>query len=112
MKLGFLTLGCPSWDLDTICARGREYGYDGVDFRGCGEVLDITTLPLFTTQAASTRRKINDAGLEVSGISSSIRVCDAAARSANLERPFRSSHGVLERPLTSSFRPRVLPLRA
>ena len=34
MKISFMTLGCPGWDLDTICARGREYGFDGVDFRG------------------------------------------------------------------------------
>ena len=34
MKLAFTTLGCPNWDLDTICTRGKEYGYDGVDLRG------------------------------------------------------------------------------
>ena len=34
MKIAFMTLGCPNWDLDTIITRGREYGFDGVDFRG------------------------------------------------------------------------------
>jgi hypothetical protein len=33
MKLSFTTLGCPSWDLDTLCDRGSAFGYDGVDFR-------------------------------------------------------------------------------
>jgi len=90
MKLGFTTLGCPAWDLDTICARGREYGFDGVDFRGYRESLDITMLPLFTTQAGTTRRRINDAGLTVCGVSSSIRVCDAAARRGNIEEARRT----------------------
>jgi sugar phosphate isomerase/epimerase len=90
MKLAFMTLGCPGWDLATICARGREYGFAGVDFRGYREDLDITTLPLFTTHAAATRTMLREAGLEVSGISSSIRVCDRSARGKNLEEAQRT----------------------
>jgi sugar phosphate isomerase/epimerase len=90
MKLSFMTLGCPTWDLDTICGRGREYGFDGVDFRGYLDTVDVTTLPMFSTQAAQTRRRINDAGLEVSCISSSIRVCAASARQANLDEARRT----------------------
>ncbi len=90
MKLTFMTLGCPGWDLDTICARGRDYGFDGVDFRGYLDTLDITTLPMFTTGAAKTRRQLNDAGLEVSCISSSIAVCKVGARQANLDEARRT----------------------
>lgn len=90
MKLSFMTLGCPKWDLDTICARGREYGFDGVDFRGYFGTMDITTLPMFTTEVAATRRQLNDAGLEVSAISSSIRVCDIDARQQNLDEAKRT----------------------
>ncbi len=90
MKLSFMTLGCPAWDLDTICARGREYGFDGVDFRGYLDTVDITTLPLFSTRVEQTRRRINDAGLEVSCISSSIRVCVPSARQANLDEARRT----------------------
>ncbi len=90
MKLSFMTLGCPNWDLDTICARGREYGFDGVDLRGYLDTLDVTTLPMFTTQAAATRRQLNDAGLEVSCISSSIKVCDIDARQQNLDEAKRT----------------------
>lgn len=90
MKLSFMTLGCPTWDLDTICARGREYGFDGVDFRGYLDTLDITTHPLFTTHVTQTRRQINDAGLEVSCISSSIRACAAEARQQNLDEAKRT----------------------
>ncbi len=90
MKLTFMTLGCPNWDLDTICRRGREYGYQGVDFRGYLDTLDITLLPLFTTQATATLRRLNDAGLEVSAISSSIQVCAEQKGKENLEEARRT----------------------
>jgi sugar phosphate isomerase/epimerase len=90
MKLSFMTLGCPNWDLDTICARGREYGFDGIDFRGYLDAIDITTLPLFTTHVAQARRQINNAGLEVSCVSSSIRVCAPEAHQQNLDEARRT----------------------
>ena len=90
MKISFMTLGCPNWDLDTICARGREYGFDGVDFRGYLDALDITLLPEFTTQAASTLRQLNESGLEVSAISSSIQVCVPESLENNLEEARRT----------------------
>jgi sugar phosphate isomerase/epimerase len=90
MKISFMTLGCPNWDLDTICDRGMEYGFEGVDFRGYLDEIDITRLPEFTTQAASTRRKLEDAGLAVSGISSSIRVCAPEKLEGNLEEARRT----------------------
>ena len=90
MKLSFSTLGCPAWDLNTICRRGREYGYDGVDFRGYLDTLDVTTLPAFTTDAAATRKQLSDAGLEVSGVSSSITVCAPEKWEGNLEEAKRT----------------------
>ena len=90
MKISFMTLGCPAWDLDTICARGQEYGFEGVDFRGYLDEIDITRLPEFTTQAAGTRRKLTEAGLAVSGISTSIRVCVPEDHQRNLEEARRT----------------------
>jgi sugar phosphate isomerase/epimerase len=90
MKLAFMTLGCPNWDLTTICKRGREYGFDGVDFRGYLDSLDVTLRPEFTTGAATTRRMLTDAGLDVSAISSSITVCMPDKLEANLEEARRT----------------------
>jgi len=90
MKISFMTLGCPNWDLATICARGQEFGFDGVDFRGYLDALDITTLPEFTVGAAATRRQLQDAGLEVSAISSSIVLCVPEKHPANLEEARRT----------------------
>jgi sugar phosphate isomerase/epimerase len=90
MKLAFMTLGCPNWDLATICRRGSEYGFDGVDFRGYLDTLDVTLRPEFTTDVAATRRMLNDAGLQVSAISSSITVCVPEKMEANLEEARRT----------------------
>ena len=90
MKLAFMTLGCPNWDLDTICRNGKEYGFDGVDFRGLQDTLDVTTLPEFSSGVAATRQKINDAGLEVSCISSSLTVCAPEKRADNIEEARRT----------------------
>ena len=90
MKLSFMTLGCPNWDLNTICRHGREYGFDGVDFRGYLDTLDITQHPLFTRQAAATKRQLQEAGLAVSAISSSIQVCVAENMKASLDEARRT----------------------
>ncbi len=90
MKLSFTTLGCPAWDLDTICKRGRAYGFDGVDFRGLLDTLDVTLLPEFTADLPQTYKKMSDAGLEVSGFSSSITLCDPDRRESNLEEARRT----------------------
>ena len=90
MKISFMTLGCPNWDLDTICARGDEYGYQGVDFRGYLDEIDVTLLPEFTTMAGETQRKLKDAGLAVSGISTSLRVCVRDDLQRNLEEARRT----------------------
>ncbi len=90
MKLAFMTLGCPNWDLDTICRRGREYGFDGVDFRGYLDTIDITQHPLFSYQVAATRRQLQQAGLEVSAISSSIQAWVAEKLEAGLEEARRT----------------------
>jgi sugar phosphate isomerase/epimerase len=90
MKISFTTLGCPDWDLDTIISKGSACGYDGVDFRGIQDIIDITQLPAFTSDIAATRQRFKAAGLEVSGISSSIKVCVPDQRAANVEEAKRS----------------------
>lgn len=90
MKLAFSTLGCPKWDIETICRKAVEYGYDGIDWRGIGEYTDITISPAFTANRASTVKKIKASGIQVSGISSSIRLCEAANWNTNIEEAKRT----------------------
>ena len=90
MKLSFMTLGCPNWTLEQVIAKAVEYGFDAVDFRGLGDTIDVTTLPAFTTGVAATRKQFNDAGIAVSGISSSISLCDPSKRQTNLDEAKRT----------------------
>jgi len=77
MKLAFSTLGCPKWNLDTIIARATEYGFSGVDFRGCAGELDLWKLPEFSTDLDRTARRLRKAGLEVPCVSSSAMLLNA-----------------------------------
>jgi sugar phosphate isomerase/epimerase len=90
MKTSFTTLGCPAWDLDTIISQGSTMGFDGVDFRGLQDEIDITQLPAFTTDIEQTKTRFADAGLHVCGISSSLKVCDDGAMEKNVEEAKRT----------------------
>ncbi len=90
MKISMHTLGCPNWDLATVITRAREYGFDGIEFRGLQSSIDITTLPEFTTHIAETKRMLSNNGMLVAGISTSITVCDATRSTSNLEEAKRT----------------------
>jgi len=74
MKLSTTTLGCLQWDLPTILERLKEYGYDGVDFRGYKDELQIWKHPEFSSDIEKSAAMIRDSGLVVSCISSGIRL--------------------------------------
>ena len=64
MKLSFSSLGCPDWTFDEILTRGREYGYDGVGFRGLGGEMDLTKVPEFLPERReASRQQLAAAGL-------------------------------------------------
>lgn len=84
MKLALSTLGCPDWDLDRICDAGVDAGYDGVDVRGYRDEIDVTRHPRFTDRAAETQRRLEESGLAVSCLGSSISICEADSREENL----------------------------
>lgn len=70
--LAFTTLGCPQWDMDTIIARARQYGYDGVDFRGFQGELDLGLFPEFTSDIHDLALRFQDASLSIPCLSTSI----------------------------------------
>ena len=90
MRIAASSLGCPAWTLEDILRRFPECGLDAVEFRGIAGGLDVTVLPEFTSGLAASARLLGDAGLAVTGIGSSIRLCDPAAREAGLEEARRT----------------------
>lgn len=90
MKISATTLGCPGWDLATVLARYKEYGFDAVDFRGLRGTIDITTLPEFTTDLDQTRRMIADHGLATTAVNTSISICVPEKMEQNLDEARRN----------------------
>lgn len=90
MKPSFTTLGCPDWDLDSVIRNGSSFGYAAVDFRGLRDEIDVTKLVAFTSNLAQTRRQLEDAGLAVCGISTSLKICDDTLAAENLEEAKRT----------------------
>ena len=73
MKLSFTTLGCPDWTLRQVVENAARMGFDGVDFRGLLEDIDISTRPEFTTQLEETKQLFADNGVVISGLAISAR---------------------------------------
>lgn len=59
MKLCISTLVCPTWTFDQIVKACHSYEVSGIDFRGIASEIDITKLPLFTTELAETLRTLH-----------------------------------------------------
>jgi sugar phosphate isomerase/epimerase len=92
MKLSFTTLGCPQWTLRQIAENAAQMGYDGVDFRGVLEDVDISRRPEFTSGLDETKRMFADLGVAISGIAIGARyaVVDPAERDKQFDETRRN----------------------
>jgi sugar phosphate isomerase/epimerase len=73
--LAFSTLGCPSYDVDQVIALARANGFSGVEIRHLRGTADLPSLPeLQPARIKETRRRFDDAGIEVIGIDTSVRM--------------------------------------
>lgn len=92
MKLSFTTLGCPGWTLRQVVENAASMGYQGVDFRGLLEDIDISKRPEFSTGLSETKRMFADHGVAISGIAISARyaVVDPAEKEAQFDETRRN----------------------
>lgn len=80
MKLAFSTLGCPEWTLQEILKFAQREAYQGIEFRGLLDKVELTEIPEFLpARIAETRRKLADAGIGTACMSSSIQVVASSA---------------------------------
>jgi sugar phosphate isomerase/epimerase len=86
-----------------ILQRVKQYGYDGIEWRGLGSEIAMFKVPEFTTLAAETLRKIEQAGLASAALDSSARIYDPTeeGRRAQLEEVTR--YGKLCRDFNCRF---------
>jgi len=73
MKLSFTTLGCPDWTLQKIVENASQMGFDGIEFRGIGDEIDISKLPEFTRDIEKTKKLLSEHKIAVSSIAISAR---------------------------------------
>ena len=92
MKLAFTTLGCPEWTLQQVAENAARMGYDGVDFRGLLEDMDVSQRPEFTTGLSETKRMFADNGVAMSCLSISARyaVVDSAEKQMHFDETRRN----------------------
>lgn len=65
MKIGFSSLACPNWNLDTMIANAAELGFDGIELRGLGGELHLPSVPELARDPDQVRRKFADGNVEL-----------------------------------------------
>ncbi|HEX2948562.1 MAG TPA: sugar phosphate isomerase/epimerase [Armatimonadota bacterium] len=79
MQLAFSTLGCPEWTFDQILATAQELGYEGIEFRGLLSEIELDkTAEFMPGHIANTRKRLEDAEITPTCLSSSVQVVAAA----------------------------------
>lgn len=74
MKLAFSTLGCPEWDFDAILHNASQMGFDAIELRGIGQEMRIDRMtPFQPGRQQQTLRRLQDAGLSVCCVGTSVR---------------------------------------
>lgn len=58
MKLSFSTLGCPDWSFSEIVSAACDLGYNGIEIRGVGNVIDGTRIPQFSPENADRTKSM------------------------------------------------------
>jgi len=65
MKIGFSSLVCPAWNLETMVANAAKFGFDGIELRGlCGE-LHLPLAPELARDPEAVRRLFADNKVEL-----------------------------------------------
>jgi sugar phosphate isomerase/epimerase len=71
VKIGFSTVGCPTWDLPTIVSNAKAMGYQGVELRGLRGQLNLPLCPELTADPDATKALFGEAGVELVCLGSS-----------------------------------------
>lgn len=60
-RVSYSTLACPEWSVETIIAHARQWGFDGIEWRGgtAGHIRTSST----PTERSALRDRMRDAGL-------------------------------------------------
>lgn len=65
MKMGFSSLVCPSWDIETIVKQASSLGFDGIELRGLRGELHLPMVSELTVSADETIKLLQDQNVEL-----------------------------------------------
>lgn len=80
MKIGFSTLACPGWDLQSVVAAAAEHGFDGVELRGLGGELDLPLIPSLSRDPAGVKRMFLDRKVDCVSLGTSVTLTSRRAK--------------------------------
>jgi len=63
MRIGFSTVACPDWDLETVVSRGPEMGFEALELHGLERQMDLPLSAALTTDPGRVSGMCRDAGL-------------------------------------------------
>jgi sugar phosphate isomerase/epimerase len=109
MKFAFSTVSAPTWDFETLVARAKEYGYDGVEIRA---LADRTAANPLLTDPAKLRQQFDGAGVEICCLAASIAMTQNKRHDAKQADELRSFIDLAQRlgcPVVKIFDTEVKP---
>ncbi len=65
MKIGFSTIGCPDWDLDTIIAQGAALQFEAVELRGIRGEMHLPACAALARDPAAVAKRFAEAKLDL-----------------------------------------------
>ena len=72
MKIGFSSLVCPTWDLETIVANAAKLGFQGVELRGLCGALHLPLVPDLARDPEGVRRLFAENHIELVCLGASV----------------------------------------
>jgi sugar phosphate isomerase/epimerase len=65
MKIGFSSLVCPGWDLQTMVSNASSMGFDGIELRGLRGELDLPRAPDLAAEPEQVKRLLQEQNVEL-----------------------------------------------
>ena len=80
MKIGFNSVACPAWDLNSIVTNAREMGFGGVELRAIAGECDLPSVPELARDADAVRSLFAKNGIDLVCLGSAVTLDSTDAK--------------------------------
>ncbi len=103
-KLGFSTIGCPDYTVDQVVALAKDNHYAGIEIRFLRGTVDLLSLQEFSPEGLpDTRRRFDDAGVEVVSIGTSVRMNSLSSEARDKARDLAQANLAIAEGLGAKY---------